>query len=686
MKSKLLVYLGDLDHFVEGNKISVPLNIASIASYCKNLLDDAVDIKLFKDPEKLMKEIEKCQPHVLGLSYYMWNTKLTQEVVKSTKSISPSTITLIGGSSVPRNIDRYKEVLDSNLCLDIVILDQAEKSFSKLLNIILSKGIDKLFFESIPGCASRLKGSNKIVRGQIVYPEDNKEFLNEFPSPYLMGYLDPFLEAGFFPLLETTRGCPYSCTYCGQGDVFFSKLHVKDEEIVYKELLHILRHAVDKRLCITDSNFGIMGERDKRIAIFMSGLYKKYNSPFLTDCASSKLKTRESIETMKVIAKNITGYFYLGLQSLTTKVLENCKRENPSEDVIRSLSSMSKEEDLAINVDLIFGLPGETAQSFLKTISQVLSIGVDQSGIYNLRLLPGSELSEHERERYNYKTRFRPINNRYGEYELVSGIKPVRIIELEEIAYGCDSFDESDFMRVRKYGFLFELLISYSSLSKTMIFLNSRGINISKIFEVILEKTNSSPQLSNLLKDYDRFSRGELFENEEELINNISKDDTKWADLLMHRGQFFKINLGFVGYCLFENNSALRDIESIIIDYVSRKAQPCELENVKETIKYDRFRRIFFDKREERFDISGIKKEVCVKHLYDYKKWTSNGYRGNLKDYKYPRAMDFIYYINRYDDLINTIEGLNNFFGFNLYEKILMRTSPSNLKRWVRRP
>jgi len=288
MKNKLLVYLADLDHFVEGNRISVPLSIALIASYCKNLLGDTIDFKLFKNPEELMQTIERCPPDVLGLSYFMWNSNISLKVIECCKLTNSSIITVLGGPSIARNTDRYKELLNSNPCLDAVVLDQGEKSFFNLINVILSKGMSKVFNESIPGCAFRLKDTKEIVRGEIV--ADNEDLFNKYPSPYLMGYLDTFLEAGFLPLLETTRGCPYSCTYCGTGDKFFSKLHIKNEELVYKELLYILERQKTGELIMNDCNFGMMGERDKRIALFMADLYKKHKFPFITGYASAKIK------------------------------------------------------------------------------------------------------------------------------------------------------------------------------------------------------------------------------------------------------------------------------------------------------------------------------------------------------------------------------------------------------------
>lgn len=678
MKNKLKIYLGDLDHFVEGNRYSLPLNIACLASYCKKLYGDEVEIKLFKHPEKLIQKIREEPPHILALSFYMWNSNLSLKIVRYCKTISPSTITVIGGPSVARTTDKYKKMLNQASGLDIVVLDQGEKSFSNIIGAVLSQGIEKLFANEIPGCASRLKNIKEPVRGNLV--EDNENMLSLIPSPYLTGWLDPFLALGFLPLLETTRGCPYACTYCGWGDKFYCRLQVKDEEMVYEELRYIQKYSKTNELSINDSNFGIMGERDKKIALFMKKMHEKHGFPVVTDYASSKTKTSQSIEIMSIIA-DITGSFYFGLQTLTQDVLEKCARKNISLDTVKELSNVAKEKNWGINVDLIFGLPGETAQSFFETISQLVSLRILQPSIYNLRLLPGTKLAEEEREKYQYQTRFRPFNNRYGEYELAPGKKPERIIEVEEIAYESNSFDKNDFMLARKFGFLSELLLAYGALSETLIFLSTRGINTAKIFEFILQKLKKCPQMSKLFREYERLVQNELFTSEKKLIKSICKNDKEWNDLLMHRGNYFKINLGFVGYCLLENNAIIKEVESLIFNYIKNKLTPDQLENYRAILRFDRAHRIISEKKKSRLKKFDLKKEIIIEEKNDYLKWIKNDYKGNLKDYKFSAPVKYSYEIGKYGNFQKNIDELNNFSEFNFYERILIKRTPIGLRR-----
>ncbi|MBI2627877.1 MAG: cobalamin B12-binding domain-containing protein [Candidatus Niyogibacteria bacterium] len=231
---RLIIFLADLDHFRLGNRYSVPLGIGSITSYCRNIYGKAIDIFLFKNPNELMAAIMRQPPDILGCSFFMWNANLTLAIIKACKIISHRMITVVGGPNVARNSDRYKELLAICPELDIVVLDQGERSFGNILKRVFQSGrqFEMIFAESINGNAIRLGGNGPVARGKV---EGQSIDINSFPSPYLMGYFDKFLQDGFLPTFETVRGCPYQCTFCGGGINSFLPLGVKNEQTVYDE-------------------------------------------------------------------------------------------------------------------------------------------------------------------------------------------------------------------------------------------------------------------------------------------------------------------------------------------------------------------------------------------------------------------------------------------------------------------
>lgn len=669
-EKKLIIYLADLDYFRPGNRANVPLGIGSIASYCKNIYGQAVEFFLFKDPDELMKEIRRRPPRILGCSFFMWNTNLTFKMIEACKIIDDQTITVIGGASVARNSDNYKKILEAHPSLDIVVLDQGEKSFAGILDRILKNNLEPelIFSASLDGCATRTNRIGQIIRGEIAAKGVD---LNAFPSPYLEGYLDKFLGAGFISTLETTRGCPHQCTFCCGGINSFLPLSVKNEKTVYEELFYISKHSTSKELETADTNFGIMGDRDLRISSFMLDLYKKTGFPRIVVSATTKQKTKTSIEIMTNMAK-ITGYLYFALQTLTEEVLENSQRKNIPIEMIEELVVVSKKQHWPIVVDVIFGLPGETLKSFFETIDKILALGIAVPSIYILKMLPGTIISEQERQKYGYKTKFRPLNGRFGEYKLFPGQKPVRVIETEEIAWQNNSFDLSDYLAIRNFGFISMLLVGQGAFTDTIFYLLSRGIGITKIFKIIQDNYYKYPRLRALFNEYKTYSEKELFDSEDELINQITGDDSSWNDLLNNQGIFFKLDHGFSGYCLFEDTRLLDDIKNIISLEARGMLTDKDFVNLEEVFRHDKLYRVIQDKKAGKLVKADVKKEIMTEEKFDYERWKDNNFKGDLKDYGLKAPAKKIYYLEKFDLFNKILERYSDLDGYVYYEKVVI--------------
>lgn len=679
-QEKLIVYLADLDYFCPGNRVAVPLGIGSIASYCKNIYGDDIDIYLFKNPDELIAEISQRPPHVLGCSYYMWNTNITFKMIEACKIISDQTITLIGGHNVARNTNYFKKILKIHQSLDIVVLDQGEKSFANIIDRILKNNFshESIFSESIDGCAIRLNGSGEIDRGKIVSQGID---INSFPSPYLSGYFDKFLEDGFLPAFETTRGCPHQCTFCCAG-IISCPLSVKDEKVVYEEILYISKRSTTKELLIVDANIGLMGERDLRISAFMLNLYKKTGFPRIPGYATTKHKTKTYIELMHNISE-VTGFLYFALQTLTEEVLLNCQRKNIPLDMIEELVAISKKNNWPISVDLIFGLPGETLKSFLETFDKVLSLGIKAPDVYQLRMLQGTKIAELDREKYGYITKFRPIIGRQGEYNLIPGQKPVRVIEAEEIACQNNNFNFNDYLTMRSFGFISMLLVGKGAFTDTVFYLFSRGIKFTEIFKIIQENYHNYPRLQALFYEFKTYSEKELFDSEEELISQVTNNDNLWNDLIHGQGIFFRLCQGFSGYCLFEDIGILEDIKAIILKGVKNKLSIEDLADLDEALKHDKLYRVIQNKRAGKLVASEVKKEITADEIFDYEKWRFDDFKSSIKNYRLSAPVKKVYYMEKYEHFIAKVDEYVNFSGYVFYEKIIV-WGPQNLRRLCR--
>ena len=679
MSKKILIYLADLDHFAPGNRVSVPYSVASIKSYCNNFFSEETEIRLFKDPNKLMKAVTDNSPDILGLSYYMWNERLSQHVAECAKKINQNTITVIGGPSVARDSDIYKNILLlPNNPIDIIVLDQGEKSFASIIKTVLKYGKDKkkCLSQGIDGCAIRLHETNDIVRGDLI---KHKVYLNEIPSPYLAGYLDEFLADGMLATFETVRGCPYACTFCGAGDVFYNKLIIRDEATVYEELEYISKRTQRPEIDLIDTNFGILKERDQRIIDHMLKMYRETGFPHITAHAITKNQTKETIPIMKSIAE-MAGNMTFAIQTLTEEALINSKRKNISLEAMITLAEFSRKNNLPMMADAIFGLPGETYSSYMTTLSKLATIGVKMPEIYQLRLLSDSEVAQNQRSEFKYKGLFRPIANRMGEYSFLPNKKPVRIVELEEIAVSNKCFSFDDYLKIREYSLLLTIFVRQGAFTDTLSYLATKGITITDLIVEVQSKKRMSTSLSKFLDQYNSYAKEEFLTDDSSEVEEMIKDDTLWNELSSSKGKFFKLNFGFAGYCLFENIEILYSFEKVITNYVSTKISVDEMTDFKEVIKYDKLHWLVQNNNGSRLNKNNMDEDIIIDEHFDYKTWKDNDFKNSLSDFILKKPIKKIYKIPSYTTLVDWTDKLSELETYHYYDRII-RFVPEGFSR-----
>ena len=162
--------------------------------------------------DQYLEKIES--PRVVFFSTYNWNTEYHLTMAKSLKQKYPDVLIIFGGP----NVQQTKEWHQTNSQVDIVVWGEGETAVEHILLWILNK----TNIDTIPGI-SMLHQNQLIVNP--VSPRNRDD--NNYPSPYLTGIFDDFFERypyQFNVLLETNRGCPYSCTFCDIGAEYYSKI------------------------------------------------------------------------------------------------------------------------------------------------------------------------------------------------------------------------------------------------------------------------------------------------------------------------------------------------------------------------------------------------------------------------------------------------------------------------------
>ena len=140
------IFFGDLVHTWDKKSIwTFPLNVGYVASYAKKYLDNAginCDIKIFKDPLKMINDIKKEKPHVVALSYYQWNSELNRKVHDVVRTNVPNALNVGGGpniTSLNANEKGAMQFFSKLKNCDAFVVTQGEKGFVELLKKLENK-------------------------------------------------------------------------------------------------------------------------------------------------------------------------------------------------------------------------------------------------------------------------------------------------------------------------------------------------------------------------------------------------------------------------------------------------------------------------------------------------------------------------------------------------------------------
>jgi len=523
-KVELTIYLADLTHDSVGLATEVfPLNIGFVAANCMKRFEGSVDIKLFKYVADLERAILHHPPDILGLSNYVWCHNVSIAMFRLLAERRPDALRVMGGPNFPHDFAQQKQFLLKRPVIDTYCFLDGEDSFVSFIEFVLRNGnLSKcrkaLGYESIPGCI-HLDAAGEVHKGIASKRLKN---LDEIPSPYLLGLLDQFFDGRLYPMLQTNRGCPFQCTFCHDGSALVNKVNQFSVERVKAELQYVVEHVPPniKTLFVSDLNFG-MYARDGEICDEIARLKQQYDYPWFIDTTTGKNSKRRVINNVEKLAGALG--VTMSVQSMTPEVLEHVKRDNMKLDDFFSVKPAIQSAGLHTNAEVILGLPGETIQGHIESIDALLSLEMDHVLSYTLMMLNGTELnSPKERKRWGYKTKYRVIPRDFTQ--LANG---ENIVEIEEVVVESNTMSFKEYVHARKFVILVQV-INNTGLKPLLRFLLQCDIKIGALVQALLSSLDREEHctfdkhhqhdLYFFLKEYERETRDELWDDEEDLV------------------------------------------------------------------------------------------------------------------------------------------------------------------------
>jgi radical SAM superfamily enzyme YgiQ (UPF0313 family) len=521
---KRKIFFADLNHINPGKEwtiIPFPLNIAYLAAFLQKMLPGTFEVRLFKDPRKFLDAISNEKPDITAFSNYIWNKNLQLEFAKLVKKLHPTCIVAMGGPNYNFNESAWiNEFAGNNPQIDFHINGEGEVKLYNLAACCVAHDFDLAsvkeanpagvaFFRSgnerltinelsTVDAWHRLEGLNlDLVGGRL-------RDLNDVPSPYLTGLLDEFLaDPNFCPIIETNRGCPYSCTFCNWGDMGKSKSAMFSLERVIAELRFIAEKNIWKTpyLYLGDANFGLF-QRDVEIANLLRELKDSVGFPQSVYLYFAK-NSSEKVVRIAEILKDMTA-ISLSRQTQNKDVLKIIKRSNINIDTFNRLADLAKSLGIESEVELIYALPGESKKSFYEGVEEVMRQKVDGVHMFPAMLLDGSEMGTKKScDRFGIKGEWRRIDGCAGVYG------PVAAIEFEKIIVESKVMSREDYFEIRVFHFLQNIFLG-TKLYKDVEALLGNSSLFDLIQEVIANFSVAPPPFRDLIEAFVAQAKEEL--------------------------------------------------------------------------------------------------------------------------------------------------------------------------------
>lgn len=338
--------------------------------------------------EEIVQKILQAPCEVEAFCCYIWNIDRVRQVIRGLKARQPGLTVVLGG---PEVTFRPQEILSQWPEVSYVLCGEGEESFPALMQALAQKRVPV----EIPGLASRDEtGAVSLVPARPLRTLP--------PSPYSEAYLSRL--KGRIAYLETSRGCPFSCSFCLSGvkeTVRFFEMEQAKANLVR------LANSGAKTIKLIDRTFNCHPGRAYALLSFIleqSGRAFPGDVRFHFEVGADLFRP----EFLALLAAAPPGLIQIeaGLQSFCEKTLEAVDRKTDLAVLTENLRQCIRPQNVHVHIDLIAGLPYEDYQTFASSFNQAFALRPHMLQLGFLKLLHGSKLRRQAETRADFGYRF----------------------------------------------------------------------------------------------------------------------------------------------------------------------------------------------------------------------------------------------------------------------------------------
>lgn len=392
------------------------------------------------DPrEWSVRRVWRLAPAVVALSCHLCNVEATLDFCRRLRLVLPDVRIVLGG---PEAAD-YEHLFDRHPFVDVVVLGEGEAPFAALLKAWIEPETP---LDSIPGIAFRRADTIHVHEGDAAVRD-----LATLPSPH-----GPELHADLSGLVlyGTSRGCAHSCTFCRWHP---SPRRFLPFEQVERELGAILANPDVKAIWLTDAELDLKSRRSRRLLRFI-----RDHNPHGVKLLAFFDFLRVDEEGLQLSREaSFLDPPSIGLQSTSEQALELAGRRWYRLDQFEAVLPVITRFFPEAGYDVIYGLPGDSYESFTETLRWCLERGLGNLKFRRLMVMPGTELRKNA--------------DRYGL---------VFDREVPHFSYAAHSYSYAELQKIERLAESFQVLMSVLR-PEDYEFLRARQIDLIEVMQEI---------------------------------------------------------------------------------------------------------------------------------------------------------------------------------------------------------
>lgn len=348
-------------------------------------------------PPQLLQRLFAVEADLYAFSCYIWNRRLCERLSDELKKVRPDAVIIWGG---PEATQDAVQILQVNPAVDAILAGEGEKAFADLL--LASQNLQNAStWIRDPAALSQLPN--------LVYRGTGQEIRRNSHAPLLLAesWSFPYTDDELLTLkdrllyFETSRGCPYGCTYCLSAlDRTVRLLDVPRVVTAFERLIT----AGLRQVKLVDRTFNIQPARAFAIWHWLIARQAQATAdgqPFRTNFHFEIMADRLSLDGLELLKTAPAGLiqFEIGVQTTTPEVLRTIHRPCDWQRLAENVRFLRAQSAIHLHLDLIAGLPGETPSQFARSFDEVFALKPHQLQLGFLKVLPGSPMADQARER-----------------------------------------------------------------------------------------------------------------------------------------------------------------------------------------------------------------------------------------------------------------------------------------------